>query len=172
MQSETQSAPAPASRGRAWLPYVLGGLAVLAVCALVACVLIVAIAVRDYALYVPGGAGTAQASSPEAVRAEVQALPEGDPAAGEQVFTGEAGCTACHSLTPGEIKVGPSLAGAGERAATRRPGYTAEMYLYESISNPGAYTVQSFPAGAMPKNFKQRLSQQQLADLVAFLASK
>jgi hypothetical protein len=68
--------------------------------------------------------------------------------------------------------VGPSLAGVGARAGTRRPDYTAEMYLYESIVYPNAYVVPTFVGGIMPRDYRQRLSEQEIGDLVAFLATQ
>jgi cytochrome c2 len=44
------------------------------------------------------------------------ALAAGDPAAGDKVFASH--CAACHATTPGENKIGPSLAGiVGSSAA-------------------------------------------------------
>jgi cytochrome c len=49
------------------------------------------------------------------------ALAAGDPAAGEKVFASH--CAVCHAATPGENKVGPSLAGiAGSKSGTV-PGF-------------------------------------------------
>jgi cytochrome c len=45
------------------------------------------------------------------------ALAAGDPTAGEKVFASH--CTVCHATTPGENKVGPSLAGiVGSKSGT------------------------------------------------------
>lgn len=44
----------------------------------------------------------------------------GDAKAGQQVF---ARCAACHSTTPGENKIGPSLAGLFGRKSGSEPGY-------------------------------------------------
>ena len=45
------------------------------------------------------------------------ALAAGDPTAGEKVFASH--CAACHATTPGENKVGPSLAGiVGSKSGT------------------------------------------------------
>jgi cytochrome c2 len=68
--------------------------------------------------------------------------------------------------------VGPSLAGVATRAASRRTGYSVELYLYESITRPNAYVVDSFPGGVMPQNFLIRLKPQDLADLIAFLSTQ
>ena len=76
---------------------------------------------------------------------------------------------ACHSLEPGVRIVGPSQAGLATRAGTRRPGYSAELYIYESITRPNAYIVDTFQPDLMPKTFKETLKPQDLANLIAFL---
>lgn len=86
-------------------------------------------------------------------------------------------CKACHSLLPGQILVGPSLAGIGTLGATREPGKSAEDYIRESIQNPNAYLVSDNPTylangkSAMPAGLGNSLSDQDLADLIAYLAS-
>ena len=109
--------------------------------------------------------------SPEALQAELAALPPGDAAAGKAEFTA-VGCVACHSLAKDVRIVGPSLAGVATRAATRKPGYSAQLYLYESITRPGAYVVAGFTNGLMPQDFKTRLRPADLADLIAFLMTE
>lgn len=108
--------------------------------------------------------GVASAVPPE-LQKEIDALPKGDAANGEKIFKVQQPCHVCHIDQP----LGPPLEGFGTRAATRKPGYTAEAYLYESITNPGAYVVQGFQDGIMPPNFKETLTPQDIADLVAYL---
>lgn len=107
-------------------------------------------------------------ASVEVLQTELAALPKGDATAGEATFTA-AGCVACHSLEPDKKIVGPSQAGVATRAATRKPGYSAELYLYESITRPSAYLVEGFDDGIMPKTFKDSLPPQDLANVIAFL---
>lgn len=97
-----------------------------------------------------------------------------DPVAGEQLYYEtslgtNAACRICHSLQPGVTLVGPSFAGVAARAATRVPGMTAEEYLYQSITNPDAYVVEGFPASQMVPNLAEILTEEQIADLIAFL---
>jgi len=134
---------------------------------------LVAISVACSAALAPATAATTAAStaapeSPEALQADLAALPPGNAAVGKSLFSA-AGCVACHSLDPGVRIVGPSLAGVATRAATRRAGYSAQLYLYESITHPNAYVVDGFPSGLMPQDFKTRLRPQDLSDLIAFL---
>jgi mono/diheme cytochrome c family protein len=87
-------------------------------------------------------------------------------AAGEKLFaqavTGtQAGCITCHSLTPDETIVGPSMAGIASRGD--------EAYIRESILNPDASLVDGFPAGTMPQVWADELSAEQLDQIVAYL---
>lgn len=91
-----------------------------------------------------------------------------DPAAGHDLFTRYA-CAGCHQATDG---VGPALNGIGQRAAARRPGYSAAAYLYESITDPNAYVVPGFPAGVMLQNFKAAIPEADLYRLVAWLETQ
>jgi len=103
-------------------------------------------------------------------------LPQGNVDNGKNLFTTQ-GCAACHSLKPGEKIVGPSLAGIATRAGDtiKAPDYkgkatTGELYIRESIVQPGAYVTPGYPDGVMPKDFgTAKLTAQDLADLIAFL---
>jgi len=119
----------------------------------------------------PAATTPAANDPPDVLQAELSALPAGDATSGKTLFTA-VGCVSCHSLNPGVRIVGPSLAGVANRAATRRPGYSAELYIYESITRPNAYIVDGYPSGVMPPDFKQRLKPQELADLIAFLMTE
>lgn len=103
-------------------------------------------------------------------------LPQGDPAAGEELAV-TLGCTACHIAAP----TGPAWAagvepGIGTRSASRftQSDYSgsaksAEEYLFESIVISNAYIVPSFSDGIMPNNYANQLTDQQVADLIAYL---
>lgn len=106
----------------------------------------------------------------EALQEAYATLPVGNASAGETTFTAKA-CVACHSLQPDVTIVGPSQAGVGGRAASRKPDYSAELYIYESIISPSAYIVEGFQDGLMPKTFRDTLTPQEQADLIAFLMS-
>ena len=81
------------------------------------------------------------------------APPSGDSAGasaspGQALFTGAGGCAACHTiegLTVGAL--GPPLTTIGSSAANRIPGYTAEQYIRESITDPCAHNVNPADAG-------------------------
>src|SRR5690606_10159088 len=100
-----------------------------------------------------------------------EALPPGDAANGEALFTqaisGAPACSTCHSLD-GSALVGPTLQGYAEIAAARVEGESAQDYTYTSIVQPAAHVVNGFP-NAMYNQYGQRLSAQQLSDLIAYL---
>jgi cytochrome c oxidase subunit IV len=91
---------------------------------------------------------------------------------GPAVFKSK-GCTACHTISTVEGavgQIGPKLDGLSETAKTRIAGKDAVAYIKESIEIPGAFVVKGYPAGLMPANLKQTMSDQEYNDLVAFLA--
>jgi cytochrome c553 len=95
-----------------------------------------------------------------------------DPIArGRQVYR-QQGCANCHegSITNFFRPVGPPLNEVGRVAATRVPGMSAEDYLRQSITDPGAYVVPGYP-DSMPRGLARDLSPEDLAALVAYLAS-
>ena len=81
------------------------------------------------------------------------------------------GCGVCHSTSPGDDGVGPSLSGVADRAETRIPGVDAETYLRQSILDPEAYVVDGYRGDQMLPIYAERLSQQQIDALVAYLLS-
>jgi cytochrome c2 len=80
-------------------------------------------------------------------------------------------CSTCHSLEPDVIVVGPALAGVATRAETRVEGMSAEQYLRNSIINPGDFVVPGFP-DAMQRNLGDKLSGDQINDIIAFLLTQ
>jgi len=153
----------PVPRGRRPLPLVFGGCAVLALCVLLACA-----ANAAYWTFTRHTTGAARGPAADSIPAELVSLPTGDEARGGQIFMVAQPCHTCHM----DVPVGPAFPGEpplATLAATRRPGYSAEAYLYESIINPSAYVAPGFQDGVMPQNFGELLLQQDLADLVAYL---
>jgi mono/diheme cytochrome c family protein len=92
--------------------------------------------------------------------------PSGNPDAGKQVFTATAQppCSGCHTLSEAGAsgQVGPNL---DDVLKGKSPDF-----IHESIVNPDAEVAAGFTAGVMPKTYGDQLADQQLADLVAFLA--
>lgn len=126
---------------------------------------------------VPSPAAVAANASPAAAAGGVSPTPDawtamnlvGDPVSGKNIFQNVAACSACHNVANPNVLVGPSLMGISQRAATRRPGYSAVQYIHESIVIPNAYIVPGFTPGIMPQTFGQTLTPQQIADVIAYL---
>ena len=73
--------------------------------------------------------------------------PEDPVALGRQILAaGSYPCASCHVLSDlgWQGNVGPNLDDIGNRAATRRGGFTAEEYLANSIRHPGEYVVPGY----------------------------
>ena len=93
-----------------------------------------------------------------------------DPVARGRVVFITAGCNACHTISGISTgTVGPPLDGLATHAADRVAGLTAEEYIQQSILDPSAYLVEGFNDGIMPQNFSDLLTEEQIADLLAFL---
>lgn len=98
----------------------------------------------------------------------------GDPDQGAQMFNssqiGDApGCATCHSIVPGEIIVGPSLAGVASKDSNQLDYSTAEEYVLQSILEPNAYIVEGFSPNIMYQDFSSALTEKELQDLTAYL---
>jgi mono/diheme cytochrome c family protein len=91
----------------------------------------------------------------------------GNATAGAALFKAQ-GCGGCHKFQPAGTNgnVGPDLDRLAEYAKNANQG-SLEQFTHESIANPSAYVEKGF-APSMP-NFGQTLSDQQLADLTAYL---
>jgi len=99
-------------------------------------------------------------------------LPDDPVARGQYWFSHPpAVCSTCHSLEPTVVIVGPSLAGVATRAESRVPGLSAEQYIRNSIIHPGDFVVPGFP-DAMLRDFGDKLSADQINDIIAFLMTQ
>jgi len=96
------------------------------------------------------------------------------PVDGKAIFTGSVGgCAACHTIegvTTG--LVGPDLTHIGTDAETRKPGLSAEEYIFESIRKPEVFVaegVERATPGLMTAVLTARLTDGQVDALVEFL---
>jgi mono/diheme cytochrome c family protein len=110
---------------------------------------------------------------------------------GKEVFLSpQFGCFACHTVEALGIRGGqrgPDLSAAGKQAEVRKPGVSAEDYLREAIVDPWACLTPLPGSGLvecqvavdpaktypqlMPPGAKERMSKEQLDDLIAFMKS-
>ncbi len=99
----------------------------------------------------------------------------GDPLNGQVLYTGELACASCHEVGGGTVA--PHTEGTFTRIEETRlsdpllADYTPEQYIVESIVNPTHYVVPNYQP-VMPTDFGERLTAQDLADILAFLLSQ
>ncbi len=81
-------------------------------------------------------------------------------------------CSQCHIVGEGTLGRCPNLAGVGARAGTRRPGYSAQDYILESMVEPKAFLVPGY-GPIMPEVYKPPLdlSEYDILAVAAFLES-
>ena len=114
----------------------------------------------------------------EEIEVAEELAPTGDPENGRIIYelgpegVFELNCIGCHRLDDlGDY--GPGFEGIAERASTRVPDLSAEEYLRQSIVDPEAYIVEGDWQGhAMPTTYGELYSEQDIADLIAFLLAQ
>lgn len=116
-----------------------------------------------------------QPNRPPSLSMTAETVP-GNVDAGRAIFTGErkiegfVPCAYCHYIEPGRHwLVGPNFHGIAKRAATRVPGMSAAEYLYESVRSPDAHVVKGLPPGTMFHGYDDRLTEEDVEDIVAYL---
>lgn len=113
-----------------------------------------------------------QSEVPESLALGSNATPEELVAAGERIYNGAGGCTACHGLgtrAPNLLTDDGSGGPIGARCDLRNPGMNCKKYLHESLVAPGAYVVAGFQP-IMP-DMSRQLAEDQIWALVAYLQS-
>ena len=97
---------------------------------------------------------------------------EGDPSQGERVFNR---CVACHSLEPGQNRVGPSLYGVIDNPSASAEGFNYSPAMQGANLVWDDETLHAFlrdPKATVPNTsmaFAGLRDDQQVADLIAFL---
>lgn len=108
---------------------------------------------------------------------------KGDAARGQKLFEADLiglhnaiGCKVCHPTNATGAIPGPLLTGLSRRSTEtiQRPDYvgrakTVAEYLRESMLEPDIYVTPGFTAGLMPKSYATDLTEQEIADLVAYM---
>jgi cytochrome c551/c552 len=82
------------------------------------------------------------------------------------------GCIGCHALDPDQQMTGPTWFDVADTAVNRVPDQSPALYLYTSIVQPNAHIVEGYPQNIMPQNYSDLLSQEDLADVVAYLLTQ
>ena len=99
------------------------------------------------------------------------ALASADASRGETVALAN-GCIGCHAVDPAVTMTGPTWHNLADTAANRAPGQSPASYIHESIVSPNAYIVPNYPSGVMPATYEEMISQEDLANLVAYLLAQ
>jgi cytochrome c551/c552 len=86
-----------------------------------------------------------------------------------QVVFFELGCISCHSITGSGGRVGPDLKGIAARVAAERPSEDVAAYVRAGIVDVMKDVGAEWRGDLMPQNYGERLSAQQVDDLVAYL---
>lgn len=119
------------------------------------------------------GASDSETISLEDIQATIANLPEGDSTSGEELFTQRIGsapaCSGCHQINEGR-GVGPGLAGYADYAGDIVEGQDAFDYTYLSIAYPATHIVDTY-ANEMYTGYENALSDQEMADIIAYLLS-
>ena len=113
-----------------------------------------------------------QSEVPEELSFEGGVTPEQLVTAGEQLFQGAGGCTACHGLGTRAPNLLTDEAGTGTigvRCASRVSGEDCKAYLHQSLIEPAAFVVPGYQP-IMP-DMRRTLSGAQIWALVAYLES-
>ncbi len=98
------------------------------------------------------------------------ALPaDGDAARGQELFSASIDtappCIGCHMPA---VAASPDLAGYSDRAVDRVAEEDDHEYTFYSITEPGRYIVEGF-GNVMYDQYDEKLTPQQIADLIAYL---
>lgn len=112
-----------------------------------------------------------QSEVPETLELGAGVTPEALVAAGDRVYHGAGGCTACHGLGTRAPNLLTDHAGEGPigaRCGTR--GKDCKTYLYESLTDPGAHLVAGFE-NIMP-DLRRQISEDQIWAVIAYLQSQ
>lgn len=101
----------------------------------------------------------------------IAALAEADASNGETLALINA-CVGCHITELEPEMTGPTWYNIGDTAISRIEGQSPALYLYNSIVAPNDYIVAGYPENIMPLNYNETISQEDLADLLAYLLAQ
>jgi mono/diheme cytochrome c family protein len=114
-----------------------------------------------------------QSEVPKQLSLGADVTPEQLAAAGQELYNGAGGCTACHGLgerAPNLLTDERGTGLIGARCANRVSGKDCKVYLHEALVEPGEFVVPGYQP-IMP-NLARTMTPQQLWALVAFLESQ
>ena len=113
-----------------------------------------------------------QSEVPESLAHTGSVTSEALVSAGERIYNGSGGCTACHGLgtrAPNIIADEKGTGLIGARCSSRKQGMDCKTYLYESMTNPTAFVVPGYEP-IMP-DMRRQLADDQIWATIAYLQS-
>jgi mono/diheme cytochrome c family protein len=122
-----------------------------------------------YAL-LANGIPQVQSEVPQELTLGAEATSDQLVAAGEQLYQGAGGCTACHGLgtrAPNLLADEAGTGTIGSRCSSRVAGMDCEAYLWQSLTEPNAYVVEGYQP--IMQDMRRTLSEAQLWTVVAYL---
>ena len=135
-------------------------------------VLLVATIVIGFYTLVAHAIPQLESDVPETLSLGAGATPEVLVAAGERIYSGAGGCTACHGLgtrAPNLLTDHAGQGPIGARCGARRPGMDCKAYILESMIEPGAFLVPGFE-NIMP-DMRRQLDEAQIWTVIAYMQS-
>jgi mono/diheme cytochrome c family protein len=136
-------------------------------------ILVVALGVVGFYTLVAHLIPQLESEVPEALALGSDVTPEALVAAGERVYNGAGGCTACHGLgtrAPNLLADERGTGLIGARCGARKPGMDCKAYLHESMIAPTAFVVPGYEP-IMP-DMRRQLAEDQIWAVVAYLQSQ
>jgi mono/diheme cytochrome c family protein len=113
-----------------------------------------------------------QSEVPQELTLGAEATPEQLVQAGEQLYQGAGGCTACHGLgtrAPNLLTDEGGTGTIGARCGNRVPGMDCESYLWQSLTEPNAHVVEGYQP--IMQDMRRTISEAQIWTVVAYLQS-
>ena len=114
-----------------------------------------------------------QSEVPRALTLGAEATPEQLATAGDEIYHGAGGCTACHGLgtrAPNLVTDEKGQGAIGARCGKRVAAKDCKTYLHESLVQPGAFVVAGYEP-IMP-DLSRTLSPAQIWAVIAYLESQ
>jgi mono/diheme cytochrome c family protein len=136
-------------------------------------VLVVTLAVVGFYTLIAHSIPQLESEVPAALDLGANFTPEALVEAGERTYNGAGGCTACHGLgerAPNILTDHAGQGAIGSRCGSREPGKDCKAYLWEAMTEPGAFIVPGF-ANIMP-DMRRQLPVDQIWAVVAYLQAQ
>lgn len=136
-------------------------------------ILVLVIAVLGLYTLVANSIPQLESELPQAIELSGDVTPEQLVAAGDRIYNGAGGCTACHGLGTRAPNLLADEGGAGTigaRCGSRVAGMSCKDYLYQSLTEPAVHVVEGYQP--IMQDMRRTLPADQIWAVVAFLESQ